>query len=138
MSLCWAVIDGPDVPHEPLRTLLFGVISAASDSIRIMTPYFLPAAAGALATANLTMAMADDKVAAGASNAAQITAKLSAMRNASTGSYTLFVKAYDEAVAINAKIGATADEINQSASGLASATQALNTDVGQLATLVNA
>lgn len=98
----------------------------------------IAAAAGALATANLTMAMADDKVAAGASNAAQITAKLSAMRNASTGSYTLFVKAYDEAVAINAKIGATADEINQSASGLASATQALNTDVGQLAALVNA
>lgn len=40
--LCRAVIDGPDVPHEPLRTLLLGVISAASDSIRIMTPYFLP------------------------------------------------------------------------------------------------
>jgi cardiolipin synthase len=41
-SLCRAVIDGPDVPHESLRTLLLGIISAASDSIRIMTPYFLP------------------------------------------------------------------------------------------------
>lgn len=40
--LCRAVIDGPDIPHEPLHTLLLGIISAASDSIRIMTPYFLP------------------------------------------------------------------------------------------------
>lgn len=37
-----AVADGPDQTDEPLRTLLAGIVSAASTSIRIMTPYFLP------------------------------------------------------------------------------------------------
>ena len=40
--LCRAVIDGPDIEGEPLKTLLTAVISAAASSIRIMTPYFLP------------------------------------------------------------------------------------------------
>lgn len=40
--LCRAVVDGPDHTNEPLKTLLTGVISAASTSIRIMTPYFVP------------------------------------------------------------------------------------------------
>lgn len=40
--LCRAVVDGPDCSHEPLKTLLTGIISAAGTSIRIMTPYFLP------------------------------------------------------------------------------------------------
>ena len=40
--LCRSVIDGPDQTHEPLKTLLTGVVSAARTSIRIMTPYFLP------------------------------------------------------------------------------------------------
>lgn len=98
----------------------------------------IAAGAAALASANLTMAMADDKVAAGASNASQISAKLSAMRHADTGSYTKFVKTYDAAVAANAKIGATANELSTAASELASATQALNSDVQALAALVNA
>jgi cardiolipin synthase len=37
-----AVVDGPDHTSEPLKTLLTGIVSAASTSIRIMTPYFLP------------------------------------------------------------------------------------------------
>ncbi|NLW82576.1 MAG: cardiolipin synthase [Desulfovibrionales bacterium] len=40
--LCRTVIDGPDCPHEPLKTLLTGIVSAASSSIKIMTPYFVP------------------------------------------------------------------------------------------------
>lgn len=40
--LCRTVVDGPDFTHEPLKTLLTGVLSAASSSIKIMTPYFLP------------------------------------------------------------------------------------------------
>ena len=40
--LCRAVINGPDQSHEPLKSLLTGIISAARYSIKIMTPYFLP------------------------------------------------------------------------------------------------
>lgn len=40
--LCRTVVDGPDCSPEPLHSLLVSIISAASDSIAIMTPYFLP------------------------------------------------------------------------------------------------
>jgi len=40
--LCRAVVDGPTVDDENLTKLLTGVISAASSSVKIMTPYFLP------------------------------------------------------------------------------------------------
>jgi cardiolipin synthase len=41
--------DGPDEDFETIRWLLFGVLSAARSSIRIVTPYFLPDAALVLA-----------------------------------------------------------------------------------------
>jgi cardiolipin synthase A/B len=40
--LCRTVVDGPDFNDEHLKTLLTGVISAATSSVKIMTPYFLP------------------------------------------------------------------------------------------------
>lgn len=43
--LCRTVVDGPDCSPEPLHSLLVSIISAASDSIAIMTPYFLPSRA---------------------------------------------------------------------------------------------
>lgn len=40
--LCRAVVDGPDQAPDNLSALLAGVISAATTSIKIMTPYFVP------------------------------------------------------------------------------------------------
>lgn len=40
--LCRAVLDGPDQGGERLESLLTAVVSAASRSVKIMTPYFLP------------------------------------------------------------------------------------------------
>jgi cardiolipin synthase len=40
--LCRTVVDGPNLGEDHLKTLLTGIISAATTSIRIMTPYFLP------------------------------------------------------------------------------------------------
>jgi cardiolipin synthase len=40
--LCRTVVDGPNFDEDHLKTLLTGIISAATTSIRIMTPYFLP------------------------------------------------------------------------------------------------
>ncbi|MDY0225851.1 cardiolipin synthetase 2 [Desulfomicrobium apsheronum] len=40
--LCRTVVDGPNFEEDHLKTLLTGIISAATTSIRIMTPYFLP------------------------------------------------------------------------------------------------
>jgi cardiolipin synthase A/B len=40
--LCRTVVDGPNFEEDYLKTLLTAVISAATSSIRIMTPYFLP------------------------------------------------------------------------------------------------
>ena len=42
--LCRTVVDGPNFEEDHLKTLLTGIISAATSSIRIMTPYFLPPA----------------------------------------------------------------------------------------------
>lgn len=41
-TLCRMIMDGPDTPEDPLSSILLGVISAARQSIYIMTPYFLP------------------------------------------------------------------------------------------------
>lgn len=41
-SLCRMVLEGPGNKAETLHDLLCGIISSASRSIRIMTPYFLP------------------------------------------------------------------------------------------------
>ena len=40
--LCRTVVDGPNFEEDSLKTLLTGIISAATSSIKIMTPYFLP------------------------------------------------------------------------------------------------
>jgi cardiolipin synthase len=40
--LCRTVVDGPNFEEDQLKKLLTGIISAATSSIRIMTPYFLP------------------------------------------------------------------------------------------------
>ncbi len=37
-----AVVDGPDGNPDKLRWILFGALSAARRSVRVMTPYFLP------------------------------------------------------------------------------------------------
>lgn len=41
-SLCRMVLDGPGSGRDPLHDLLCGVIAGATQSVRIMTPYFLP------------------------------------------------------------------------------------------------
>ena len=41
-SLCRMVLDGPGSGKDPLHDLLCGVIGGAHQSVRIMTPYFLP------------------------------------------------------------------------------------------------
>lgn len=41
-SLCRMVLDGPGSGRDPLHDLLCGVIAGAGQSVRIMTPYFLP------------------------------------------------------------------------------------------------
>lgn len=40
--LCRTVIDGPNFNEDYLKALLTGILSAATSSIKIMTPYFLP------------------------------------------------------------------------------------------------
>ena len=40
--LCRTIVDGPNLEEDHLKKLLTGIISAATSSIRIMTPYFLP------------------------------------------------------------------------------------------------
>lgn len=40
--LCRTVVDGPNFAEDYLKTLLIGIISASTSSIKIMTPYFLP------------------------------------------------------------------------------------------------
>jgi cardiolipin synthase len=40
--ICRCVADGPDENLDKLRTILLGLITAASQRISIMTPYFLP------------------------------------------------------------------------------------------------
>jgi len=40
--LCRSVVDGPNFDEDYLKTLLTGIISASTSSIKIMTPYFLP------------------------------------------------------------------------------------------------
>ncbi len=40
--ICRMVLDGPGSGHDPLHELIYGVMGAASKSIRLMTPYFLP------------------------------------------------------------------------------------------------
>jgi cardiolipin synthase len=40
--ICRCVADGPDENLDKLRTILLGLITAASKRISIMTPYFLP------------------------------------------------------------------------------------------------
>lgn len=40
--LCRTVVDGPNLDEDHLKTLLTAIVSAATSSIRIMTPYFLP------------------------------------------------------------------------------------------------
>lgn len=42
--LARVIKDGPDNPDNPLHTSLIATISAAKDSVRIITPYFLPSA----------------------------------------------------------------------------------------------
>lgn len=41
-SLCRIVLDGPGSDSDPLNDLIAGCISSALQSVRIMTPYFLP------------------------------------------------------------------------------------------------
>ncbi|MDL2307461.1 phospholipase D-like domain-containing protein [Desulfovibrio sp. OttesenSCG-928-C06] len=41
-SLCRTILDGPDDYLERFHSTLLGAISAAKNSVRIMTPYFLP------------------------------------------------------------------------------------------------
>ncbi len=41
-TLCRMILDGPGSGQDPLHELLYGIMGAASESIRIMTPYFLP------------------------------------------------------------------------------------------------
>jgi cardiolipin synthase A/B len=53
--LARGISDGPDMDYEKLETVLLGALSVASDSVRIVTPYFLPdpALLSALAVAAL-------------------------------------------------------------------------------------
>jgi cardiolipin synthase len=36
------IVDGPDLPDNPLTAVLFGALSVARDSVSIITPYFIP------------------------------------------------------------------------------------------------
>lgn len=40
--LCRTVVDGPNLHEDNLKTLITGIVSAATSSVKIMTPYFLP------------------------------------------------------------------------------------------------
>src|SRR5438045_9294068 len=40
--LARGVVDGPDEDYEKLRWTLLGALAIARDSVRILTPYFLP------------------------------------------------------------------------------------------------
>lgn len=40
--LCRTVVDGPNLHEDNLKTLISGIMSAATSSIKIMTPYFMP------------------------------------------------------------------------------------------------
>ena len=40
--LCRTVVDGPNLHEDNLKTLITGVVSAATSSVKIMTPYFMP------------------------------------------------------------------------------------------------
>ncbi len=53
--LARGISDGPDIDYEKLETVLLGALSVARDSVRIITPYFLPdpALLSALAVAAL-------------------------------------------------------------------------------------
>ncbi|HET9452596.1 MAG TPA: phospholipase D-like domain-containing protein [Aggregicoccus sp.] len=41
-ALARGISDGPDEDFESLRTLLLGALACAKDSVRIVTPYFIP------------------------------------------------------------------------------------------------
>lgn len=41
-ALCRGISDGPNEDFEKLQWILTGALSAARDSVRIMTPYFIP------------------------------------------------------------------------------------------------
>jgi cardiolipin synthase len=49
------ITDGPDLDFDALRTVILGALASARESVRIMTPYFLPDAGmlGALRVAAL-------------------------------------------------------------------------------------
>jgi cardiolipin synthase A/B len=49
-SVARGISDGPDIDFEVLPSILIGAIGAARDSVRVMTPYFIP-------DANLTTAL---------------------------------------------------------------------------------
>ncbi|MEW4569620.1 cardiolipin synthase [Tautonia sp. JC769] len=36
------IVDGPDLPDNPLTAVLFGALAVARDSVSIVTPYFIP------------------------------------------------------------------------------------------------
>jgi cardiolipin synthase len=40
--LCRTVVDGPNLHEDNLKALITGIVSAATSSIKIMTPYFMP------------------------------------------------------------------------------------------------
>jgi cardiolipin synthase A/B len=44
-ALARGISDGPDEDFETLRTILLGALACARESVRIVTPYFLPDAA---------------------------------------------------------------------------------------------
>lgn len=41
-ALARGIMDGPDIDYEKLETMLLGALSVARNSVRILTPYFLP------------------------------------------------------------------------------------------------
>ena len=41
-TIARGISDGPDVDYEKLETMILGALNAASESIRVVTPYFLP------------------------------------------------------------------------------------------------
>ncbi len=41
-ALCRMVLDGPGSGQDPLHELIYGIVSASNQTVRIMTPYFLP------------------------------------------------------------------------------------------------
>jgi cardiolipin synthase len=40
--LCRTVVDGPNLSEDNLKALITGIVSAATSSVKIMTPYFVP------------------------------------------------------------------------------------------------